>query len=156
MIESCSFNDPFEGVSNAAPQVTLAQSSRARQHCGQSLELPLASHRNRHLMHPVTGPPSLRTALPHAAGPTLPRLLTLLALLLRVLGHELCVLGGLVLLLLVSSAFERHQMSLMLETLGCDEALDAWSFGVRFGAFFLGDDFAADDEFAYLRRTRSA
>ena len=41
-------------------------------------------------------------------------------------------------------------MTLVLETLGSDEALDTRCFGVRFLAFALGLDFAADDEFADL------
>lgn len=41
-------------------------------------------------------------------------------------------------------------MTLVLETLGSDEALDTGCFGVGFLAFALGLDFAADDEFADL------
>lgn len=45
-------------------------------------------------------------------------------------------------------------MTLVLETLGSDEALDTGSFGVGFLAFALGLDFAADDEFADLVKCR--
>ena len=41
-------------------------------------------------------------------------------------------------------------MTLVLEALGSDEALDARGLGVGFFAFALGLDFAADDEFADL------
>ena len=41
-------------------------------------------------------------------------------------------------------------MTLVLETLGSDEALDAGCLGVGFFAFALGLNFAADDEFADL------
>ena len=41
-------------------------------------------------------------------------------------------------------------MTLVLETLGSNEALDAGCFGVGFFSFALGLDFAADDEFADL------
>lgn len=42
----------------------------------------------------------------------------------------------------------------MLETLGCDEALDARGLCVRLGALLLGRDFTADDEFADLSRKK--
>ena len=41
-------------------------------------------------------------------------------------------------------------MTLVLEALGSDEALDAGGLGVGFFAFAFGLDFAADDEFADL------
>ena len=41
-------------------------------------------------------------------------------------------------------------MTLVLEALRGDEALDAGGFGVGFLAFAFGLDFAADDEFADL------
>ena len=48
------------------------------------------------------------------------------------------------------AAFECHSVTLMLETLGGNEALDAGSLGVGFLAFALGLNFAANDEFADL------
>ena len=39
-------------------------------------------------------------------------------------------------------------MSLVLHTLRSDESLNLGSFGVGFGAFLLGDDFATNDELA--------
>lgn len=42
-------------------------------------------------------------------------------------------------------------MTLVLETLGSDETLDAGCLGVGFFAFALGLNLAADDEFADLK-----
>ena len=41
-------------------------------------------------------------------------------------------------------------MTLVLETLGSDETLDARGLGIGFFAFAFGRDFTADDEFADL------
>lgn len=43
----------------------------------------------------------------------------------------------------------------MLETLRCDQTLDAGGLGVGFLAFALGLDFTADDEFADLRDSQT-
>lgn len=56
-----------------------------------------------------------------------------------------CILGRFGL-----AALERHSVTLVLETLGGDETLDAGCLGVGFLAFALGLDFAADDELADL------
>lgn len=47
---------------------------------------------------------------------------------------------------------ESHAVTLVLETLRGDEALDAGGFGVRLLLFVLGLDFTADDESADLRK----
>lgn len=67
-------------------------------------------------------------------------------------GHKIfvqCTYGSF-LLSLVTATLESLQMTLVLQTLWCDKTLNAWSFGVRFGALFLGLHFAADNEFTYL------
>jgi hypothetical protein len=43
-------------------------------------------------------------------------------------------------------------MTLVLETLGSNETLDAWCLGVRLRTLFLRLDLATDDEFADLQR----
>ena len=48
------------------------------------------------------------------------------------------------------AALECHSVTLVLEALRGDEALDAGGFGVGFFAFAFRLDFAADDEFADL------
>ena len=48
------------------------------------------------------------------------------------------------------AAFKSHSVTLVLEALRGDEALDAGGLGVGFFAFAFGLDFAADDEFADL------
>lgn len=69
-------------------------------------------------------------------------------------GKRIKTYGGF-LLGFVAAALEGVEVALVLETLGGDEALDARGFGVGLGAFFLGLDFAADDEFADLRWERN-
>lgn len=46
-------------------------------------------------------------------------------------------------------------MTLVLQTLGSDQTLDAGSFGVGLFAFGFGLHFAADDKLADLLETRS-
>ncbi len=46
------------------------------------------------------------------------------------------------------TALESNSVTLVLETLRSDEALDLGGFGVGFLAFAFGLDFSADDEFA--------
>ena len=50
------------------------------------------------------------------------------------------------------ATLECDPMTLVLETLGSNETLDAWCLGVRFRALFLRLDLATDDEFADLQR----
>jgi len=57
---------------------------------------------------------------------------------------------GSLLLGLGTTALEGLEMSLALETLGSDEALDVGGLGVWLGTLLLGLDFAADDELANL------
>lgn len=51
---------------------------------------------------------------------------------------------------LSTTTLERDAVALVLQALRSDETLDAGGFGVGLRAFFLGLDFAADDEFADL------
>ena len=55
------------------------------------------------------------------------------------------VLGG-----LGVAALEGHAVTLVLETLGSDQTLDARGLGVRLGTLLLGLDLTADDELADL------
>lgn len=55
------------------------------------------------------------------------------------------VLGG-----LGVAALEGHAVTLVLETLGSDQALDARSLGVGLGTLLLGLNLTADDELADL------
>jgi hypothetical protein len=55
------------------------------------------------------------------------------------------VLGG-----LGVAALEGHAVTLVLETLGSDQALDARSLGVGLGTLLLGLDLTTDDELADL------
>ena len=48
------------------------------------------------------------------------------------------------------AALEGHAVTLVLETLGSNEALDTGSLGVGLGTLLLGLDLAADDELADL------
>ena len=57
---------------------------------------------------------------------------------------------GLLLDLLVLAALERKAVTLVLETLGGDEALDAGGLGVGLLALALGLDLAANGELADL------
>lgn len=41
-------------------------------------------------------------------------------------------------------------MTLVLDALGGDEALDLWCFGVWLGSLFLGHNFSSDDELAVV------
>ena len=48
------------------------------------------------------------------------------------------------------TTLKSHAVTFMLETLRCDETLDAGGLGVWFLAFAFGLNFTTDDEFADL------
>ena len=108
--------------------------------------------------------------LAHARSAPLPHLILLRLLLRNALMHDLGVLvlysslvhvtdrGHLsygqtyssILTRLRTTTLKRNPVTLMLETLRRDQALDTRGLGVGRGAFLLGLDFAANDELADL------
>lgn len=62
---------------------------------------------------------------------------------------------GSILLSLSTTALEGDSMSLVLETLGSDEALDAGSLGVGLLSLTLGLNLTADDELADLNKKKT-
>ena len=85
---------------------------------------------------------------PHRRSTSLSLLLSLFTLLMHTLGEQLSILGRSILRSLCSPPLECDAMTLVLDTLWSDEALNLRCFGVRLGSFFLWDDFSSNDELA--------
>jgi len=108
------------------------------------------------------------TLLPHRRRSALSQLCNLRLLLVDALVHEFCVIRlkdmsefvvvqawmfktyRSLLSSLRPTTLESLQMTLVLEALGSDEALNTRCFGVWLGAFLLRLHFTADDEFTNL------
>jgi len=90
----------------------------------------------------------MASLLAHGGSTTLLHLLLLALGLGNTLVEDVGVLGGGVLGGLGVAALEGHAVSLVLETLGSNETLDARSLGVGLGTLLLGLDLTANDELA--------
>jgi len=66
---------------------------------------------------------------------------------MHTLGKQLSIFICCILRALCSSTLERNSVSLVLETLWCDESLNLGSFGVWLLAFALWLHFSSNDEF---------
>lgn len=84
---------------------------------------------------------------PHRRSTSLPHLRSLLTLLVHTLGEQLSILVGRIFGGLCSPFLQRHAVTLVLDALGGDKALDLWCFGVWLGSLLLRDDFSSNDEF---------
>ena len=67
---------------------------------------------------------------------------------MHTLGEQLSILVGSILGSLCSPSLQRDAVTLVLDALWGDEALDLWCFGVWLGSLLLRDNFSSDDEFA--------
>ena len=53
-----------------------------------------------------------------------------------------------------ATALDCDAVTLVLETLGCDETLDLWCLGVWLRSLFLGGNFTTDNELADLEEKK--
>ena len=67
---------------------------------------------------------------------------------MHTLGEQLSIFIRSILRRLCSPSLQCDTVTLMLDALGGDEALDLWCFGVWLGSFLLGDYLSSNDELA--------
>jgi hypothetical protein len=93
--------------------------------------------------------------MPHRRSPPLPSLIMCCLRLADTLVENLGILVSSILRSLCMTALERNSMTLVLQTLRSNEALDLRSLGVWFLALALRLDFTSDNELANLQNGTS-